>query len=168
MSLERPVLCLLALVACGKDVDLGGSTDASIPDAGGSVVCEPCASSSECASGGTCAHLTASSAEGFCLRTCATATCDADDACTSTTSTTGETLRACVPKTGVCSPARPPPVQPDGAPLERCGDLVGPTVSAQCHACQAGSSTCQPNGCYGGYWCDTTIRRCQRPPACTP
>jgi hypothetical protein len=173
----RRFLCLLALVACGKDVDIGGTTDAGVADGapdsnvldagGSSSVCEPCAASSECAANVACAHLTSAAAEGFCLRTCANATCDADDLCTDTTTSTGDAVKACVPRTVMCTPAPPPQPQPDGAPLERCGDLVGPTISAQCHSCERTSADCQANGCYGGYWCDTTTRRCQRPPTCS-
>ncbi|HEY8075360.1 MAG TPA: hypothetical protein VIF62_14650 [Labilithrix sp.] len=171
MSLVRRAVLLLTLAACGKDVDLGGTTEAGsteIPaDAGGtSAVCEPCASSSECAETAVCAHLSSGAAEGFCLRYCGNTTCDADDTCTPTTSSTGDGVKACVPKIAMCMPAPPPPAQADGAPLERCGDLVGPTISAECHSCEESAPTCQKNGCYGGYWCDTTTRRCQRPPTC--
>jgi hypothetical protein len=48
-----------------------------------------------------------------------------------------------------------------------CGTLVGPSVTASCHACNPGPS-CQPNGCYNGYWCDTSLSRCHAPPTTCP
>jgi hypothetical protein len=43
-----------------------------------------------------------------------------------------------------------------------CGSLVAPTITASCNSC--GSQTCQANGCYGGWWCDTSTKRCQAAP----
>jgi hypothetical protein len=164
----RIALAALALAACGKDVDIGGTQDASAPtfDASfSSAVCDPCASDGDCAPGVSCTRVTEPD-QGFCLRRCESATCDADDACTSTTNVTGDALRACVPRTGECTPAAPPPPSADGAPLEQCGEIVGPTISASCHSCSEGSSGCQKNGCYGGWWCNTDTRRCEKPPSC--
>ncbi len=42
-----------------------------------------------------------------------------------------------------------------------CADI---DVVAACHACSGAS--CQPNGCYGGYVCDTVTMRCKAPSAC--
>jgi hypothetical protein len=47
---------------------------------------------------------------------------------------------------------------------EHCGDLVGPDVTSTCRACDASADACQPNGCYGGYWCDPDERDCRTPP----
>lgn len=47
-----------------------------------------------------------------------------------------------------------------------CGPLVAPSVSATCRSCSGQS--CQPNGCYGGYWCNTTTNRCEAPPTGCP
>jgi len=41
---------------------------------------------------------------------------------------------------------------------------VGPTVSAGCSSCSSSSSSCQANGCYGGWYCDTSTDKCQSPP----
>jgi hypothetical protein len=49
-----------------------------------------------------------------------------------------------------------------------CGDLVAPTVDAGCRACGTGDDDCQPNGCYGGYWCDTSETDCKTPPKTCP
>ncbi len=47
-----------------------------------------------------------------------------------------------------------------------CGTMVAPTVVAGCHSCT--NQTCQTNGCYGGYWCDTATVKCHAPPTTCP
>jgi hypothetical protein len=73
----------------------------------------------------------------------------------------GNQVSVCVPRGGVCSVATGP-ADAGGMPSETCGTLVGPDVAAGCH-CSAGHS-CSANGCYGGWWCNTAITRCQAPP----
>ena len=53
----------------------------------------------------------------------------------------------------------------EAAAAPRCGPLTGPEVTADCVACARGSSGCQANGCFGGYWCHSTTHDCQKPPA---
>ncbi len=48
-----------------------------------------------------------------------------------------------------------------GAPA--CAGLASPQTPAPCHAC--GTRACQPNGCYGGYVCDTATRTCHPAPS---
>ncbi|HSQ64352.1 MAG TPA: hypothetical protein VLM85_14090 [Polyangiaceae bacterium] len=55
-----------------------------------------------------------------------------------------------------------------GGPVDHCGTLVAPAVSAGCKACNPSSGGCQPNGCYGGYWCDTAKTDCHTPPTTCP
>jgi hypothetical protein len=55
-----------------------------------------------------------------------------------------------------------------GVPVDHCGTLVAPSVDGGCHACSASSSDCQANGCYGGYWCDTSSVDCHTPPKTCP
>src|SRR5438067_2630794 len=43
-----------------------------------------------------------------------------------------------------------------------CTVLAPPDTPADCSAC--GGSSCQPNGCYNGYWCNTSTSRCRTPP----
>lgn len=57
------------------------------------------------------------------------------------------------------------PLAPDA---ETCGNLVGPDVSAKCKACEPGHDDCQPNGCFGGYWCNTKTVDCAKPPTTCP
>ncbi len=51
----------------------------------------------------------------------------------------------------------------DSGPTQ-CGNEVAPSVDATCNACDKTSADCQPNGCYGGYWCDTLGNHCEPPP----
>jgi Cytochrome c len=47
-----------------------------------------------------------------------------------------------------------------------CVGLAAPGTKASCHAC--GTRPCQPNGCYGGYVCDTRTSTCHPLPiGCT-
>jgi hypothetical protein len=50
----------------------------------------------------------------------------------------------------------------------QCGDLVAPSTKADCHACNPDASDCQPNGCYGGYWCFPDASDCRSPPVTCP
>ncbi len=56
---------------------------------------------------------------------------------------------------------------PDSGPLQ-CGNDVAPSVDAACRACDKASSDCQPNGCYGGFWCDTVLNNCEPPTKSCP
>jgi hypothetical protein len=155
--------------ACGTTVDLGGTPDSGLPDTGAEELlnlCEPCASAASCPVGATCAHI--SGAYLFCATVCPRGTeCDADDTCQLVpSSVAGETIRACIPNGGVCNPPAPPTV--DGAPLEHCGALDGPAIVAPCKSCDRADRDCQPNGCYGGWWCNTKTNRCHKPPAICP
>ena len=49
-----------------------------------------------------------------------------------------------------------------------CGTAGAPSVTAGCTSCSTSSSTCQPNGCYGGWWCDTSTDRCEEAPTSCP
>ena len=164
--------------ACGGNVDLGGTMGDDASAAGDALdgapfdvgadgdtapnqECEPCRTSSQCASTAACTPLSADAGNTYCVARCPSGTgCNPDDTCRMATSTEGSSLRACIPNAGVC-PIAAPPAAPDGAPLERCGALVGPALDAGCRDCRY---ECQANGCYGGWWCDTATHDCVRPP----
>lgn len=163
-----------SLSACGSDVDVGGGDDAGaaddafVPDAAlpdgaepPRAPCDPCADATECRRDTTCATLDGGNT--YCLVLCPTGSeCTSPDECQSIAAAEENATMACVPRGGSCTPAPPP--SSDGGPLLRCGDLVAPSVAASCRSCNPSSSTCQPNGCYGGWWCDTYDHRCHRPP----
>jgi hypothetical protein len=60
------------------------------------------------------------------------------------------------------------PTSSDGGIVSKCGDLVSPATDAGCKACDKISSDCQPNGCYGGYWCNVLFNDCEQPPKTCP
>ncbi len=132
-------------------------------------LCEPCANTQSCPLGSACATLSGNNE--FCATLCPRGTeCDSDDTCTLVPSAQdGEILSACVPNSGTCAPAKMPEV--DGAPIEHCGPLEGPTVLADCRSCNRNDSDCQANGCYAGWWCDMSrkpVGRCRKPPTNCP
>jgi hypothetical protein len=161
----------MACSACGTDVNLGGTTDAGAADVTPSAeelgdLCEPCSSAQTCPVGATCVQIAGSNT--FCATECPRATeCDSDDTCALVSmGNGGDVVRACVPKSGSCPPAKPP--ASESAPLEHCGNLEGPTIVAACTSCDKDDTDCQQNGCYGGWWCNTTTKRCQKPPVSCP
>jgi hypothetical protein len=161
------VAAALALAACGTDVDIGGSPDAGLEATVGAEApddCDPCASAQDCAPNAVCAQF---SGDEFCATRCPVGNeCATDEVCTSVAVAGAGGVNACLPKSGACAAAVPPAV--DGAALDVCGPLNGPPVASQCHSCGRFSDDCQPNGCYGGWWCNTSTRRCQRPPKSCP
>lgn len=150
------VAAMVAALACGKNVDLGGA-----PDSGGFVVvpdnCDPCVAAVDCQPKAACRQI---GANGFCAALCTASKCGVDEACRSATTRSGEKVTACVPTSGACTPAKPPSNVEAGT----CGSLAGPTVAASCNSCSPSAEDCQRNGCYGGWWCDTVTRDCERPP----
>ncbi|MFO0670038.1 MAG: hypothetical protein U0235_10490 [Polyangiaceae bacterium] len=56
-------------------------------------------------------------------------------------------------------------VDDDAGPAP-CPGYALPNDTAACHACGSTSTqTCQPNGCYGGYYCDLSTSKCSKKPA---
>jgi hypothetical protein len=178
----RVALAMLAcggvLAACSTNVDLGGTagtndggppvSDSGMPDVSApqdagtpGAQCAPCVRSSDCASG-VCAKF---ADYLFCTDACSTAVpCATDQTCSTLGSPTGAVVNGCLPNETKCAPNNGP-VGPDGAPLEHCGnDLDGPGVTSTCEACGTDADDCQPNGCYGGYWCDSDKKECVTPP----
>jgi hypothetical protein len=45
-----------------------------------------------------------------------------------------------------------------------CEGYADPYTTAECDCTASDQSECQPNGCYNGYWCDTTTDRCKAYP----
>jgi hypothetical protein len=157
--------------SCGVDVNLGGTADGGVPDTAGDAgpkadsgpplghQCDPCNASVDCAPGFTCGQF---AGHTYCGGQCDAGGCAPSDTCETITTSSGDRASLCVPKNFTC-PVATTPTAKDGGALTQCGDLVGPTVDAGCHSC--GTNDCQPNGCYGGWWCNTYARDCQRPPA---
>jgi hypothetical protein len=160
-----------SFTACSTDVDLGGTTDAGPLDTGpgdGELAdsCEPCASADSCTAGATCAKIAGTLS--FCVNLCPLGSeCSTDELCELLPTTTDASARACTPKTHTCAAAVPPTA--DGTTVtDHCGNLDGPTITAACKSCDKDDSDCQHNGCYGGWWCNTSSSKCQKPPANCP
>ena len=167
--------------ASGSDTtEQGPLGDASVDGAGddsGGAACTLCVTDKDC-NGGVCAQF---GSDIYCAPACPKGTeCSSDRACTTVSSATGEQVDVCVPRGDVCGVAPGPTTGTDAGgprpgsdgggtppPGNTCGALAGPTVSAHCSSCGS-THTCQPNGCYGGWWCNTQTNKCQAPPtSCT-
>ncbi|MFI5302311.1 MAG: metallophosphoesterase family protein [Polyangiales bacterium] len=156
--------------AAGTGADALIGNDGS---AGGS--CAACVTDNDCPTGSACAQF---GGDIYCAPTCETsATCGAQASCQTVSGFDGIEDTVCVPTAGPCGePAAGGSDAGSGGTGEAgsggtgdagsgggtCGTLVGPGTSASCASC--GSHTCQANGCYGGWYCDTATSRCQSPP----
>ena len=130
--------------------------------------CKPCLTNADC-SGGTCGQL---GGDSYCATTCKSSSdCKSGYTCTSISDVSGNQVSACVDvSSNTCglNPTQPPSSDgggPPPPPPNNCPGMADPTTSASCHSCSSGSSGCQPNGCYGGWWCNTNTNHCQSPPS---
>lgn len=55
-----------------------------------------------------------------------------------------------------------PPVVDSATP---CPGYALPSETAACKACQSSSPTCQPNGCFNGYYCNLSSDKCAAKPS---
>ncbi len=151
----------------------GSSGDSGIPPESGpgSAECPSCVTGSDCADGWTCAQF---QGDIFCAPACGPDnSCPSGRTCSLVSEYNGSQVSVCVPDNNACMASNPPPPHDGGCPpppacdsgsSDMCGTLAAPSVSAGCSSCSGSSSSCQPNGCYGGWWCDTSTNRCQSPP----
>ncbi len=149
-------VALGAVAACGTD-GASSSDDAAAPaDGGVTSACSPCVQDSDCASG-ICAQV---GGDSYCLDACPSGTgCPAGQACATVATVAAEAPRACL------APACTTPAPTDGG-AGTCPGYAAPNESAACKSCKQGSSGCQPNGCFGGWYCNTLTAACQAPPSC--
>ncbi len=179
-------IVILALVPCLAWAAEGcatsnaaiGNADGGGPGADGGpggTLCTACVTDNDC-NGGTCAQF---QGDTFCAASCATGSCPSGTTCTPESSASGEQVSVCVPDNNACGqpvgpqsdggPPPPPPGCDAGASNPNvCGSLVGPSVMAGCNSCSSGGHTCAANGCYGGWWCNTSTNKCQAPPTSCP
>jgi len=158
-------VAVAALVACAQS---GASDDTTLGDAAvtnpdatsNNGACVECVIDSDC-KGGVCAQL---GGDSYCATTCASASdCASNEQCISVTTISGDQASACVDvQSSVCglNPTNPPPSD-DGGTSNDCPGFASPTTTASCSSCKQGSNGCQPNGCYGGWWCNTNTNKCQ-------
>lgn len=150
-----------AQTSFGDDTSSNTSTSA---DGSAGAACQPCVIDSDCNGGGVCAQL---GGDSYCAKTCASSSaCASGDTCTSATSISGDQVSVCVDvastqcglTNGNTGGGTPNP------PANGCPGWASPTTSASCSSCKQGASGCQPNGCYGGWWCNTSTVKCQSAP----
>jgi hypothetical protein len=155
--------------------DAGGSADA-VGTQG--MQCTLCLSDKDC-NGGVCAQF---GGDIYCAPGCPNGNeCGAGTSCTLVSTSAGDQASVCVPTSGSCAGTGGSPPGGGGSRThdagvagtdagggnQMCGNLAGPTVSAHCSSCGS-THTCQANGCYGGWWCNTQTDKCQSPPSsCT-
>lgn len=155
-----------ALVACASPelVDLSGG-GGGVPSAAPSpTTCPACVMDSDCTGGATCAQF---GGDTYCAKPCPNGNeCGSGTTCTPESSSSGDPVSVCVPDNNACG-ATPTPRGTDagGAPPSACPGLADPNTTASCTSCKSGGKTCQANGCYGGWWCDTTTDKCQPAPS---
>ncbi len=170
---------MLLLSACATALS---DTSGSGPSGGGDggvdpKVCPSCVTDTDCSNGDVCAQF---GSDIYCAAPCPKGDeCGPGTTCTAVTNSAGDQASVCVPDGNACGQAAGPGGGSGGgstacAPLDAgagdpntCGTLVGPTVKASCTSCTgttSGGHTCQANGCYGGWWCDTPTSKCHAPP----
>jgi hypothetical protein len=49
-----------------------------------------------------------------------------------------------------------------------CPGYAVPSTPAACNACASGSQTCDPNGCFNGYYCRLSDAKCIKKPVSCP
>jgi hypothetical protein len=147
--------------ACGSKSSpgIGFGSDSGGGGDGSSSTCSQCVTDTDC-NGGVCAQV---GGDSYCLSACPNGNeCGSDTTCMPVSNVEGAQVSACVPAND-CGGMMDMSDQDSGAPpSDICGPLYGPNEPAKCSSC--GTMTCQPNGCYGGWWCNTTSMRCQSPP----
>lgn len=158
-------LVVVLLASCRSTPDRSppsSQDDAASGTPSGSFACMDCLTDSDC-QGGRCVQFGADTA---CAPDCAggAAGCAADATCQALTTPQGAEVSACIPAGETCGG----PGMADastGGPTP-CNGLVPPDTTACCSACSPGAS-CQANGCYNGWWCNTGTCHCQSPPSCS-
>ncbi len=150
--------------ACGTKGTSGGGAATGTGTGASGADCPPCAQDSDCADAKS--HCGQVGGDFFCVPSCANGeTCGAGRTCTPVNTADGSQISLCVMDTGECSNASMTSSVASSGSGDTCGSLVGPDVSSSCKSCTMGASGCQANGCYGGWWCNTTGFKCQSPPS---
>ena len=158
---------------CSGSTSSDGLTDGGkvpLGEGGVPAQCTPCITSATCGAG-VCAQF---QGDIFCAPSCqategVTGTCPSGTTCSIETSFSGAQVSVCVPDNSACGTAVGPGSPGSCVPSSgssTCDGYAAPSTTAACHSCSSSSSTtCQPNGCYGGWYCDTSTNRCQSQPA---
>ncbi len=161
----------IATASCAQDAsfwDGGAEPDAALGADGNPLppnpaICPPCVTSSDCSNGSVCSQI---GGDSYCAKACPNGNeCDSTHTCQTVSTIDGTEANVCVPNNNACGTPPQPPSSDGGAPPPNtCPGLADPTTTAGCSSCSKTSKTCQPNGCYGGWWCDTQTLKCQAAP----
>jgi len=167
----------------------GGIINPSALGAGGGIstvpACTVCLSNADCG-GGVCAQI---QGESFCVSSCTggegPGSCPSGTTCSIETSSNGSQVSVCAPtatcaggvtsgassagtgttsgaSTGVATGGSSPPACVPSS--SNCDGYADPSTPSTCNSCKSSSSSCQPNGCYGGWYCDVTTSKCHAAP----
>jgi hypothetical protein len=129
---------------------------------GAATDCPACTMDSDCPIGSRCGQL---GGDSFCAPDCTNGeACSAGRTCLAVNTIEGAQASLCVTDIGMCAIGGNASAQASTGSGETCGSLVGPDLTACCASCSPSSGTCQPNGCYGGWWCNADTCKCQAPP----
>lgn len=147
----------VATQGCANTLAINGDGN----DGGGVAACLTCVMDSDC-NGSVCAQF---QGDTFCAPSCPNgqSDCAAGSTCTQVSSAAGDPVSVCEPDNGACGASMG---NDGGAPPNTCPGLADPMTAAGCTSCTppGGSKSCQVNGCYGGWWCNTVNNKCQAPP----
>lgn len=167
----------------GPVADGGSNQDGGSCQGAASVTCQACVTSADCGSCGACVQY---GADDHCGNFCTTsADCASNELCAPLVAFDGTQVMVCAPTNGSCGGSTGCGTCPSGTTCDTttgtcqpipdggtnpapdggsCGTYVPPTSSSCCSSCTPGSSNCQANGCYGGWWCDSSTCKCHSPP----
>ncbi len=152
--------CAQASDGQGDDGLPDGATDTTPPP--NPTTCPPCLSDTDCQNGAICSQF---GSDSYCAAPCPSGNeCDSSHTCQQVTTASGDEESVCVPNNNACGVTPQPPSNDAGPPPNTCPGLASPQTPASCSSCSKMSNTCQPNGCYGGWWCNTMTTKCQAPP----
>ncbi len=174
-----PVVAAWIAVACasgGSATTLAGgnggassgpTTTGATGGGGATNPCPACIQDSDCASGSFCGQF---GGDEYCAPDCSQGqACSADRFCASVATAAGQQASLCLPRMAACGVSTTSTTSASNTSSstgsgEMCGSLLGPDLTACCTGCQSAHQTCQANGCYGGWYCNTDSCHCQAPP----
>ncbi len=152
------------------------------------LTCQSCVSSRDCGGSGECVQY---GGDDYCGANCSSSSdCAVTETCTPSVTAEGAEVQVCVPSSGTCgggsgcsncpsgtqcdlvtgmcvqaSPQNGPDAGAGNNPPSGCPGYADPSTAACCKSCSSGSGSCQANGCYGGWYCNTSSCKCQAPPS---
>ena len=163
--------------------DPDGGSPKGEKDMSAALTCHPCVTSKDCV-GGACVQY---GGDDFCALDCTgPSQCGVNEKCVLATAFDGSEVQVCIPEGGACGTTKGCGTCPSGtncdsvtascvptvdmgtvadAASTSCGTFEPPSTASCCKSCMQSAKKCQPNGCYGGWWCDTAQCKCVKPPS---